>query len=81
MSNIVNCNVGMWLTIYLDQIQQFKKIYSTINQSEIPIITNRKYRIGKITAQIISFVELFQKMWILPINTNNFPFITVLKFE
>lgn len=62
MSNIVNCNVGMWLTIYLDQIQQFKKIYSTINQSEIPIITNRKYRIGKITAQIISFVELFQKM-------------------
>ena len=58
MSNIVNCNVGMWLTIYLDQIQQFKKIYSTINQSEIPIITNRKYRIGKITAQIISFVEL-----------------------
>ena len=81
MSNIVNCNVGMWLTIYLDQIQQFKKIYSTINQSEIPIITNRKYRIGKITAQIISFVELFQKMWILPINTNNYPFITVLKFE
>ena len=81
MSNIVNCNVGMWLTIYLDQIQQFKKIYSTINQSEIPIITNRKYRIGKITAQIISFVELFQKMWILPINTNNFPFITVLKLE
>ena len=59
MSNIVNCNVGMWLTIYLDQIQQFKKIYSTINQSEIPIITNRKYRIQKITVQIISFVELF----------------------
>ena len=81
MSNIVNCNVGMWLTIYLDQIQQFKKIYSTINQSEIPIITNRKYRIGKITAQIISFVELCQKMCILPINTYNFPFITVLKFR
>ena len=81
MSNIVNCNVGMWLTIYLDQIQQFKKIYSTINQSEIPIITNRKYRIGKITAQIISFVELFWKMCILPINTYNFPFITVLKFR
>ena len=81
MSNMVNCNVGMWLTIYLDQIQQFKKIYSTINQSEIPTITNRKYRIQKIIVQIISFVELFWKMCILPINTYNFPFITGLKFK